>query len=251
MRRFRLLVISAVIAVAAISAASAAAAPTTFLYSTSAGWAKVDGARVTLPTTASVSWFTDRPARRSGATTLGDVVDAWSASGLDASPPNAALVVTRKGESSTHIVTLTQARRQGNTVSFRVRAVPGGTEAGMRSTGRLAAGSYARAELFIDDVATPPCGSVVPTGTSCLYDFSSTISASGSTITLCGVNSASAGPVYVSWFQMQGKFITNPTSSVTPPQCPATTQVGVGAVGSVSIGFFIGSSGVIRVSAGL
>jgi hypothetical protein len=55
MHRFRLLVISAVIAVAAIGAASAAAAPTTFLYSAPAGWAKVDGSRVTLPATASVS----------------------------------------------------------------------------------------------------------------------------------------------------------------------------------------------------
>jgi hypothetical protein len=248
-RRFRVFVVIAVVLVAVVGAASASASPERFLYSASAGWATIEGARVTLPATASVSWFTDRPARRSGATTLGDVVDVWSASGLDASPPNAALVVTRGGKSSTHIVTLTQARHTGKTVSFRVRAVPGGTEAGMRSTGRLAAGTYARAELFIDDVATPPCGTVVPTGTTCLYDFSSTINASGSTITLCGVNSASAGPVYVSWFQMQGKFITNPTSSVTPPQCPATTQVGVGAVGSVSIGFFVGSTGVVRVSA--
>jgi hypothetical protein len=250
MRRYRLLLISAVVFVAALSAASASAAPATFLYSASAGWAKVDGARVTLPASADVAWFTDRPVRRSGSTTLGDVVDVWSVSGLDASPPNAALVVTRKGETSTHIVTLTQARRKGTTVSFRVRTVPGGTEAGMRSTGRLTSGTYGRAELFIDDVATPPCGSVVPTGTSCLYDFGSTISANGGTITLCGVNSATAGPVYVSWYQMQGKFITNPTSSVSPPQCPATTQIGVGAVGPVSIGYFIGSTGVVRVTAG-
>lgn len=136
------------------------------LYAADARTATVTGSgaalRIALPAASSTAWFTDRPARRAGTTTLAGLVAVWQGSGFDADPPNAALLLTTRGRTTTHVVTLTDPRHARGLVSFRLRPVPGGTEAGHHHAGLLAPGRYGAAQLFVDDGGWPPCGSTVP-----------------------------------------------------------------------------------------
>lgn len=166
----RLLVALALLAFAA-PVASGAERPG-ILYAADARTATVTGSgaalRVALPAASSTAWFTDRPARRAGTTTLAGLVAVWQGSGFDADPPNAALLLTTRGRTTTHVVTLTDPRHARGLVSFRLRVVPGGVEAGYRHGRPIAPGRYGRAGLFIDDAAwAPPCGYMLD-GEPCL-----------------------------------------------------------------------------------
>lgn len=144
-----------------IAVPAAAAAEPGILYSADARGVAVAKSgtelRLSAPAATPTTWFTDRPARRAGMTTLSDLVSIWGASGFREDPPNAALLLTHKGETRTHVVTLTNPRREDGRVSFRLRAVPGGAEAGHAHTHEIQPGGYGRAMLFIDDAAQPPC----------------------------------------------------------------------------------------------
>jgi len=140
---------------------AASAAKPGILYSAAARDATVAKAgtalRLSAPAATTTTWFTDRPARRAGTTTLGGLANIWDATGFGKDPPNAALLLTHQGKTRTHVVTLTDPRREGGRVSFRLRAVPGGEEAGYAHSHRIQPGRYGRATLFIDDAALPPC----------------------------------------------------------------------------------------------
>jgi hypothetical protein len=115
------------------------------------------GHRIALPANTRVVWFSDRPERRAGTLTLAQLAGIWEASGFVEDPPNAAVILSEQGDSRTHVVELKSPKVAGPTVSFAFTAVPGGEEAGHRHTHGIAAGRYARAEVFIDDAATTPC----------------------------------------------------------------------------------------------
>ena len=144
-----------------VLAPAAQAAKPAILYSIDARSATVSKAgkahRLALPAGSRVVWFSDRPQRHAGTLTLTDLVAIWDASGFVADPPNAAVILAEHGESRTHVVELTKPRVAGSQVSFAMTAVPGAVEAGHAHTHDVAAGSYGRAAVFIDDAATIPC----------------------------------------------------------------------------------------------
>lgn len=143
----------------------AKAGKTSILYSIDGRRVKLsrDGAtwRLSMPAATSVTWFTDRPHRRAGSTTLSSLAAIWEASGFTDDPPNAALIMQDGGKERTHVVEMTDPRVGHNRVSFAVKAIEGGTEAGYKHTHNLRASSYERARLFIDDAALEPCPGVL------------------------------------------------------------------------------------------
>lgn len=156
MRRL-LLALAAVL----VLAPAAQAAEPGILYSIDARTATVTKVgkahRLALPASTRVVWFSDRPARHAGTLTLRGLTGIWEASGFVEDPPNAAVILTHKGESRTHVVELTHPRVAGTTISFAMTPVPGGEEAGHAHTHGVTAGTYGRAAVFIDDAATAPC----------------------------------------------------------------------------------------------
>lgn len=115
------------------------------------------GHRIALPRNTRVVWFSDRPARHAGTLTLAQLAGIWEASGFVQDPPNAAVILSEQGESRTHVVELKAPQVTEQMVSFAFTPVPGGVEAGHRHTHEIMAGSYGRANVFIDDAATMPC----------------------------------------------------------------------------------------------
>jgi len=154
-------VVLAIVGLLLLAPAASAATTPTILYSADARGAIVTASgathRVSLPAGTRATWFSDRPERRAGTTTLARIVGIWTASGFTADPPNAALLLTQRGATRTHVVALTDPRLRNGRVSFRIRAVRGGEEAGHAHRHALRAGRYARASLFIDDAAFSPC----------------------------------------------------------------------------------------------
>lgn len=160
------------LALVIVAAPAASAADPGILYSADARNAKVVKSgktlRVSLPAGTRTTWFADRPGRHAGTTTLSRLVRIWDASGFRKDPPNAALLLAHKGKVRSHVVTLSDPRRTRGRVSFRVRVVRGGAEAGHRHIDRVATGRYGRAQLFIDDTAYPPCPAFAETLTTCI-----------------------------------------------------------------------------------
>jgi hypothetical protein len=165
-RMFRRIVLFVLLSLAVASPA-AAAKPPAILYALDATRATVVDARhLSLPAAARVTWFADRPQRTSGMTTLRNLQEIWAASGFVKDPPNAALILTGGGKTRTHVVELSRPRYRDGRVVFRMRRVPGAVEAGRVDRDAIVAGAYARAALFIDDAAAPPCPyPLVVTGT--------------------------------------------------------------------------------------
>ena len=149
--------------VAILAFTGIAQAKSSILYSLTAtnvqvAKANTGGYRVSIPAKAKVSWFTDRPERRAGFASAADLVAGWSANGFDTTPPNAAFVMTHDGATNQMIVVLKKAERKGTSVVFTAMQLPHGTMLGMQTTASLKPGRYPRAELFVDDGTTPPCG---------------------------------------------------------------------------------------------
>lgn len=158
--------------VSAVIAPSAAAKPAGILYALDTAHVTVhDMKHLSLPAAAGVTWFTDRPNRSAGMTTLRDLQRSWRASGFAKSPPNAALVLSERGQTRMHVVELSNPRILGRRVVFRIRRLPGAVAAGRADRDPIVPGDYARAAVFIDDAAVPPCpDTLLVTGTgSCLF----------------------------------------------------------------------------------
>ena len=214
-RMFRHIVLFVLLSLAVASPA-AAAKPPAILYALDAPRVTVVDARhLSMPAAARVTWFADRPRRTSGMTTLRNLQRIWAASGFAKDPPNAALILSGGGQTRMHVVELSNPRYRDGRVVFRMRRVPGAVEAGRVDRDAIVAGAYARAALFIDDAAVPPCVSpLVVTGTgSCLLGqeepleilvrsatamahvvMCSSVSGSGGFVSMLNVTSVMASP---------------------------------------------------------
>jgi hypothetical protein len=149
----RLLALVATVVVAAALAPVASAAPT-FLFSGFAPSATFagTGAHTTLavPTRTRLTWFTDRPDRAAGATTIGQLARTWDANGFATDPPNAAIAIGVGAQRHTYVLTLTSAAIAGRSARFGYRVLPRGSMLGMRTQGLPATGSHSAVALFID-----------------------------------------------------------------------------------------------------
>ena len=157
------LALAATAVLPAVAGAAPASTPPGILYSVDARNAVLASPgggpmQLSLPAPTRVTWFTDRPDRRAGSTTLRQLAQMWTASGFDTDPPNAALVLSRRGQDRTHVVELSLPVVSGSRVTFTTRPMPRGQELGYRHTDALRAGRYAAARVFIDDAAVSPCG---------------------------------------------------------------------------------------------
>jgi hypothetical protein len=126
-----------------------------------------------------VVWFSDRPARRSGAFPSSGLAAAWKGFGFVSQPPNAALVYPDPGgDGSTVILELGRARynARANSISFTARWIDPRT---VRS-GNLADHAkvadptpnqrFSNASLFIDATTAEVInGCVIQPNTDCLY----------------------------------------------------------------------------------
>ena len=183
---------------------TAASTPAHTLFTASTDRARLtrtpEGVRLTLPARTAVTWFTDRPARHTGRTTLARVVSTWTAVGFDADPPQAALLLTDdRGRERIHVVTLSDPRRVGSWVRATVVAAPDWVEAGYAHLHGLKQGRYEAATLLIDDEATPPCASIVTAETECLLtngpvSFRSVAGNVIGTVTACGADDSRTLP---------------------------------------------------------
>ncbi len=154
---------------AAVIAPSAASAAPEILMAASTSQGSISAAPgrnwVSLPASTAVTWFTDRPGRRAGHTTLRRVAAAWSLYGFRADPPNAAVVVSGAMGTRTHVVELGAPTTRGARIIFRTRPVADGRVAGRSTSHPIASASRVRLEMFIDDVSGA-CGGFVGSWTS-------------------------------------------------------------------------------------
>ena len=159
-------VVLLVVLLAALAAPVARADTVSLLFSLDARTAVVtqsgQGYRLAVPTATALVWFSDRPKRLAGHTTLPALVRSWARFGFDKDPPNAALLLRGRtsGPARQHVVELTRPRVRGAIVTFEARELPEGSAAGRRHTHSIRPGTYGRAELFIDNAtATMGCTS--------------------------------------------------------------------------------------------
>lgn len=257
--------LAAGIALVAVAVPVAAGAPPGILYAADAGSVRIsraaDGMRMSLPASTRVTWFTDRPDRRAGTTTMRGLAGIWSASGFASDPPNAAVIIDDAADRRTHVVTMSRPRltADGRRVSYRIVAVPDGAEAGHVASHDLRGGRYRRAQLFIDDAAEPPCPntvySVPPAGLSCLlsaWDQTNVRAAGGGSDVTVSACMAHGTPGAVTVWAAHRPGWPNGTVNVTAT-CPAAQPL------TVVVGTFEGSfqnvpgqglpAGIIRLTA--
>jgi uncharacterized protein YjbI with pentapeptide repeats len=106
-----------------------------------------------------VTWFSDRPTRRSGSFPVAGLAESWKGFGFTADPPNAALTYTEPSGVSgrTVIIELSHPRYSKGKLSFAARVLDPGTieepnlAGHARTADRHPARRLADASLFIDD----------------------------------------------------------------------------------------------------
>lgn len=162
------LVVSVAIVVMALGGASDARAKSpTILWATTAKSLSIheSGSKyfVKLPADSPTVWFTDRPARRAGTTTLQGFVGGWQQNDFARTPPNAALILRRGDWTTQTVVVLTKPRELADgTIRFRARVLPTGEVGGMATMHReIPLGRYRNASLFVDAGDAPPCPAVI------------------------------------------------------------------------------------------
>lgn len=189
--------------------------------------------RLSMPASTPVTWFTDPPARRAGSIRLSELAGVWTASGFVEDPPNAALQTIDNGIERTSVVEMTKPQVARGRVSFAIRQVRKGKEAGRRHTHHPTAGSFARARMFIDDAALSPCPATIgstariapttPTVYQCLLapGASTTFSWLSASIGYSLVTACSTA----STFQYIPNYLygTSTTSKVPGPVCTSTS----------------------------
>ena len=160
MTRIRITTFLLAAAVLLTLAATASASDSSLLYSVTSKDLQISGSgramRVSVPASAPLSWFTNRPARKAGSSTAAALVNGWQANGFTTDPPNAAVVTSGATGSMQTIVTLRDPRQANGRISFRYTVIGQGSMLGMRTTGRPAPGRY-RGELFVDSATISPC----------------------------------------------------------------------------------------------
>lgn len=125
----------------------------------------------------SVTWFSDRPARRSSSFAVTGLPEAWKGFGFAADPPNAALTYIEEGGSSprTVIVELSHPRYAKGRLSFAVRVLdpkrvknPNLAEHAASADGNPSR-RLSDASLFIDDSEAPVVkGCILQPHTTCV-----------------------------------------------------------------------------------
>ena len=112
-----------VVAGASATTLAAATAPSSILWA-----GKVPSATVTrtgsttsvaVPSSAPLAWFTDRPERRSGTTTVKGLAANWTKWGFTADPPNAAIAIGSGRRQHTYVVTLSHPRITSTRTTFQ------------------------------------------------------------------------------------------------------------------------------------
>ncbi len=216
----RAFAISASLAAAGTACGGASAAQP-ILFATDAGGVVVSqDQRLSMPAGAPLTWFTDRPVRRTGTTRLSALVRNWDIWGFRADPPNAAVLLRSASARRTHVVTLTAPRLRNGCVSFRMRPVPDAREAGYGHADDLQPGRYPRGQLFIDDAAYPPCDILMSAPVTCTLYNDPTNSVNGSpttrkvTIRACAARYAPVNAVSVQ------AFYGAPAQTTALPACP-------------------------------
>ncbi len=233
----RRILLSGLVLVAVLAVPSLAAAKGQLLYSVSSADVRVTGAvgaqRVSLPASADLAWFTDRPARRSGHGTTGDLVAGWSLNGFNRTPPNAALVTRAHGTTMQTVVTLRDPRNRGGRVSFAYRVLHSASMLGMSTTGTPTAGRFT-GELFVDDATLPPCPQdmTLPTAYNCVaapgttYRLSSASPAAGTSGTvggsLAGCSDTNGYATYTQYSGSGSDLATSPAEIVQLQPCAQT-----------------------------
>ena len=155
------------------------------LYSTLAGAATVTVSAhttsITLPGDSPTTWFTDRPARKAGMTTLAQLASRWKAVGFEKSAPNAAIVMHQGATTNQVVVTLSRPRIEGSLVTFTATPLPKTKVLGMASRGVPQAGSYGATELFIDGTDTVTTTRTFSSDCRTVTEVTTTTNADGTT----------------------------------------------------------------------
>jgi hypothetical protein len=120
-----------------------------------------------------VIWFTDRPARQSGFLPTAGFVSRWVGQGLDADPPNVALVVREpSGATDTVVAVMTRPKVTATgvfTARLRVLSMDQAQAVGSHLAGHAGRhdmkvpARFTSAALFIDNV-TGPCSGILGDG---------------------------------------------------------------------------------------
>ena len=92
-----------------------------------------------------VTWFTDRPARRTGVMEARDLVTEWKGLGFDADPPNSALVLRSGDQAKTIVVETTHPRFANGVLAFTIKPIASGAV--------TIPDAAPDADLFIDDAS--------------------------------------------------------------------------------------------------
>lgn len=167
------------------SAAMPVPAASAVLYSTLAGAATVTVSAhttsITLPGDSPTTWFTDRPARKAGLTTLTQLASSWKAAGFEKSAPNAAIVMHQGATASQVVVTLSRPRIEGSLVTFTATPLPKAKVLGMASRGVPQAGNYGATELFIDGTDTVKTTRTFSSDCRTVTEVTTTTNADGTT----------------------------------------------------------------------
>ncbi len=118
---------------------------------------------ITMPGSSPTTWFTDRPGRTAGTTTLQGFVGGWQTNEFDKVPPNAALVLRRNGETTQTVVVLTRPQELANgKIRFRAKVLPTGDVADMKTMNmKVPTGTFRNAALFIDAGDAPSCPAMI------------------------------------------------------------------------------------------
>jgi hypothetical protein len=152
-----------------------------------------------------ITWFTDRPARKTGLMLAHDLANNWTRIGFKSVPPNSALVLRNQGQVQTFTVETTKPSYANGVLAFTVRPLE-------KNVKTLPANAQT-ASLFIDDL-------VVPT-TSNLWNYHTLIP-------------ATAQNQYIAKLQIQ-KTAVNPSDSNLIHSFPASALIAHYSVPHLSI----------------
>lgn len=184
----------AVVALVFAASAEAAGPPKqSLLWSTTAKTLTVGKSgkhyTVTAPGDSPTVWFTDRPGRSAGSTTLQGFVGGWETNRFDRSAPNAALVLRRGGKVIQSVVVLTRPTELANgSIRFRARILRKGDVMDMQTMDAvLPRGRYRNAALFIDAGDAPACPAMITSPMWCTL-ASTTTGGASTTVSLATPN---------------------------------------------------------------
>jgi hypothetical protein len=136
---------------------------------------------ITIPADSPTTWFTDRPNRKAGMTTAGQLASRWKSYGFEKIAPNAAIVMRQAGMAKQVVVTLSRPRIEGPVVTFTATPLSKSKVLGMASRAVPQAGSYDATEIFIDGTASSTTTRTFSTDCRTVTEVTTTTNADGTT----------------------------------------------------------------------